>query len=136
MESRPDLSFYGASPTPLSIIRGFRKAPPLQREPLLRSILGNAVRWETRFFDATVPIEWQPDRILLQATIRYPWSHINPSIFSTFELSRFPVLREGRRGQRLILYGRISRADDLNIHLDLDHLELLRFHFWDPWIQF
>ncbi len=131
-----ELAEYSASPNPNSIIRAMSKAPPLGREQVTADTLGRKVRWELRFFGGMVALEWKPDEIDVQTTYRQFWSRLNTSVFTFVDGRECPELKTARRGQRVVLYGTIVEADDLNIRLKADRLELKPFWFWDPWIQF
>lgn len=124
---------YSATPTPQDIIRAMQKAPPLGREQVTAEVVGRAVRWELRYFGATIELEWKPFEADVQATARYAWSHMVISVFTFLDTRHYPELKTALRGQRMVLSGTIAEADDLNIRLKTDQMELLPFRFFDPW---
>ena len=124
---------YSATPTPHEIIRAMEKAPPLGREQVTADVLGRAVRWELRYFGALIELEQKPFEADVQATMRYSWSRLSISVFTFLDTRQYPELKTALRGQRMVLYGTIVEADDFNIRLKTDRMELLPFRFFDPW---
>lgn len=124
---------YSASPTPREIIRAMEKAPPLGREQVSANVLGRAVRWELRYFGGMIELPQKPFEADVQATMRNLWSRQATSVFTFLDMRQFPELKTARRGQRMVLYGTIIEADDYNIRLKTERMELRPYRFFDPW---